>query len=195
MVTAKSLPMNCAPEATASSRVDRKRRTPAPAILAPSNRAETEELWSRVVEAVSRASKFTGGYLISAHPVSFAKNVLTIGFDPEFEDQLSLVDQPRNHTLIQTKLAELGHANCQVKFIKADAPAGRASQQPTTSTTPAAPTAGGLVATSAAKPPTPVASTKDKPAPGTFNKDDFKNDPLIQKALEIFKGQIVEVRT
>ena len=41
MVTAKSLPMNCAPEATASSRVDRKRRTPAPAILAPSNRAET----------------------------------------------------------------------------------------------------------------------------------------------------------
>ena len=28
----------------------------------------------------------------------------------------------------------------------------------------------------------------------SFNKDDFKNDPLIQKALEIFKGQIVEVR-
>jgi hypothetical protein len=28
-----------------------------------------------------------------------------------------------------------------------------------------------------------------------FNKDDFKNDPLIQKALEIFKGQIVEVRS
>jgi hypothetical protein len=26
------------------------------------------------------------------------------------------------------------------------------------------------------------------------NKDDFKNDPLIQKALEIFKAQIVEVR-
>jgi len=23
---------------------------------------------------------------------------------------------------------------------------------------------------------------------------DFKNDPLIQKALEIFKGQIVEIR-
>jgi hypothetical protein len=35
---------------------------------------------------------------------------------------------------------------------------------------------------------------KDKLAPIPFNKDDFKNDPLIQKALEIFKGQIVEVR-
>jgi hypothetical protein len=27
-----------------------------------------------------------------------------------------------------------------------------------------------------------------------FSKEDFKNDPLIQKALEIFKGTIVEVR-
>ena len=27
-----------------------------------------------------------------------------------------------------------------------------------------------------------------------FSKEDFKNDPLIQRALEIFKGTIVEVR-
>jgi hypothetical protein len=27
-----------------------------------------------------------------------------------------------------------------------------------------------------------------------FDKEQFKNDPLIQKALEIFKGQIVEIR-
>ena len=27
-----------------------------------------------------------------------------------------------------------------------------------------------------------------------FSKEDFKNDPLIKKALEIFKGTIVEVR-
>jgi hypothetical protein len=41
-------------------------------------------------------------------------------------------------------------------------------------------------------PATPVA--KEKPVSVAFNKNDFKNDPLIQKALEIFKGQIVEVR-
>jgi len=35
---------------------------------------------------------------------------------------------------------------------------------------------------------------KEKTASIPFNKDDFKNDPLIQKALEMFKGQIVEVR-
>jgi hypothetical protein len=39
-----------------------------------------------------------------------------------------------------------------------------------------------------------VPATKSKPASVSFNKNDFKNDPLIQKALEIFKGQIVDVR-
>ena len=33
------------------------------------------------------------------------------------------MDTARNHTLIQTKLAELGQANSQVKFFKSDAPA------------------------------------------------------------------------
>jgi hypothetical protein len=35
---------------------------------------------------------------------------------------------------------------------------------------------------------------REKPVPINLNADDFKNDPLIQKALEIFKGRIVEVR-
>ena len=40
----------------------------------------------------------------------------------------------------------------------------------------------------------PSVPASAKPASVPFNKDDFKNDPLIQKALEIFKGQIVDVR-
>ena len=55
---------------------------------------------------------------------AFEKNILIIGFDPEFEDHIGLVDNAKNHTLLQTKLAELGHANCQIKFIKAEAPVG-----------------------------------------------------------------------
>lgn len=156
----------------------------------PASAAALEDLWARVVEAVTRASKFTGGYLISAHPVSLAKHLFTIGFDPEFEDQLGLIDHPRNHALIQTKLAELGHPNCQVKFIKAEAPPGRIVAP---APSPAPPS------NSAAASPThsrPAANgpAKDKTVSVPFNKDDFKNDPLIQKALEVFKGQIVEVR-
>ena len=156
----------------------------------PCSTMELEQLWSKLVEAAGRVSPFVRTYLLEAHPVLFEKNVFTIGFDPEFEDHLSLVDHSKNHTLLQTKLAELGHPNSQIKFIKAEAPAGRVA--PIVQTTQATPAA-------SPKPnPKPVTSAappgKEKTASVPFNKDDFKNDPLIQKALEIFKGQIVDVR-
>jgi len=149
------------------------------------------DLWSKLVEAVGRASQFTRSYLLDAHPVSFEKNVLTIGFDPEFADHLDLVDTPRNHALLQTKLSELGHPNNQIKLIKAEAPANP-SPPPVTADTPPAPAASSAPKRAAAA--KPAAPGKEKLTSVPFSKDDFKNDPLIQKALEIFKGQIVEVR-
>jgi DNA polymerase III subunit gamma/tau len=157
----------------------------------PAASTDLEALWSQLTDAVARVSKFTANYLINAHPVSFMKGVFVIGYDPEFEDQMGLADNPKNHTLLQTKLAELGHPNSQFKFIKAEAPAGRvpvvvptapAATRPASKTSPAA------GAKSAA------AAGREKTASVPFDKDDFKNDPLIQKALEVFKGQIVEVR-
>ncbi len=151
------------------------------------------ELWSNLVEAVGRASAFTRTYLLEAHPVSFSKNLLTIGFDPEFEDHIGLVDVPRNHTLLQTKLAELGHPGAQIKFIKAETPAAwRRPPEAAVPTAPAAPTPARTATPTATAPQS--APVKEKPTTVPFSKDDFKNDPLIQKALEIFKGQIVEVR-
>jgi hypothetical protein len=35
---------------------------------------------------------------------------------------------------------------------------------------------------------------REKSSSVPFSQDDFKNDPLIQKALEVFKGTIVQVR-
>ena len=156
------------------------------------NAADLEQLWARLLESVGRVSPFTRTYLLEAHPVSFEKNLFTIGFDPEFQDHIGLVDNSRNHTLIQTKLQELGHANVQIKFVKADAPVGRVKptlppvQSP--SQTSASPTAPKTTTGSAS-------SAKEQPAPVAFNKENFKNDPLIQKALEIFKGQIVDIRS
>ena len=39
-----------------------------------------------------------------------------------------------------------------------------------------------------------AASAKPRTESVSFSQDDFKNDPLIQKALEVFKGTIVDVR-
>jgi DNA polymerase III subunit gamma/tau len=170
---------------------------PAPKAVAPTT-GNLTGLWSQLIEAVGRVSPFTRGYLIDAHPVSFEKGVLTIGFDPEFEDHLGLVDNARNHTLLQTKLAELGHPNSMIKFIKAEAPAGWERQAPaivapSTPAPVATPPAITAIATQSAEAASAGPAVK-KPAPVAFNKEEFKNDPLIQKALEIFKGTIVEVR-
>jgi hypothetical protein len=172
------------------------------AAAAPAGDGQLETLWSSLLEAVGRASPFTRSYLLEAHPVSFKNNLLIIGFAPEFQDHIGLVDNTRNQTLLQTKLSELGHPNSQVKFIKAEAPLGR--QKPVASEA-AVSTDESVAARPVAPPkPAPAIATarsavpqnpqKDKLASVPFNKDDFKNDPLIQKALEIFKGQIVEVR-
>jgi DNA polymerase III subunit gamma/tau len=163
----------------------------------PTVSADLTGLWGRLIEAVGRVSQFTRTYLLDAHPISFAQGILTIGFDPEFEDHLGLVDNARNHTLLQTKLAELGHANSQIKFIKAEAPAGQIAKIAPTAPLAAAPPKITAPVPAAPKPGEGGAAArpvKEKTASVAFNKNDFKNDPLIQKALEIFKGQIVEVR-
>ncbi len=184
-------------EAPPASRQEAVVDAPVAAAPAGASAANTdlETLWARMLEAVGRASPFTRSYLLEAHPVSFVKNVFTIGFDPEFEDHIGLVDNARNHTLLQTKLSELGHANAQFKFIKAEAPSNRV---PAVLETPAAAPAPEQPKTAVAPPTKPstaaAVQSKEKVAPVPFNKNDFKDDPLIQKALEIFKGQIVEVR-
>ncbi len=189
-MTAEAAP---SPEAEAPATFKEEAAAPQPMPAAD----DLQSLWTNLLEAVGRVSAFTRSYLLEAHPVSFAKGLLTIGFDPEFEEHISLVDHAKNHTLLQTKLAELGHPHCQIKFIKAEAPEGsRRVPAEETAPTPPAPAAAApkSVTVPTARSAAPPQPAREKLASVPFNKDDFKNDPLIQKALEIFKGQIVEVR-
>jgi DNA polymerase-3 subunit gamma/tau len=196
-VASPSLPADGTPEAPvammALAEIPGVGPVAAPAAAAPApadqSSVDLEALWTQVVEAVGRVSQFTKTYLLEAHPVSLAQKLFTIGFDPEFADHLGLVDNSKNRTLIQTKLQELGYGEAQVKFIQAEAPAKRG--RPTVPETTPLPTQ------TASPNKSPAAEKKlptDKPAAAPLSKEDFKNDPLIQQALEIFKGQIVDVR-
>ena len=195
-----------APGAPAGGMVRETQTAPVPAALqlhepqgsasSPAPQDNLAQLWARLLEAIGRASQFTRSYFLEANPVSFSKNVFIIGFDPEFEDHIGLVDNTRNHTLLQTKMLELGFPDVQFKFVKAEAPANR-GDTPAKPSPPPAPSAAANAAPQAAPsmPATAAAQpAKGRPASVPFNQDDFKNDPLIQKALDIFKGQIVEVR-
>ncbi len=164
-----------------------------PADVPAAPAAELQPLWQQLLDAVGRASTFTRSYLNDAHPLSFEKNVLTIGFDPEFADQMELVNNPKTHALLQGKLQELGHANAQTRFIKADQPLPRAKPQAPVTPIASSPASAPVPKPGPAESVAPAAK-KERPA-GPLNLEDFKNDPLIQKALELFKGQIVDVRT
>ena len=111
--------------------------------------------------------------------MSFTKNLFIIGFDPEFEDNLGLVDNPRNHALLQTKLSELGHPNAQIKFIKAERPSDYAETLAAPAVEPVPP----VVPRPSVPVAQPAAKPKSAPAAASFNKDDFKNDPLIRERL------------
>jgi DNA polymerase-3 subunit gamma/tau len=175
---------------------------PVTATAAPSGEVDLHALWAVILDAVGRASPFTRGYLIEAHPVSLAKNVFTIGFPPEFSDHIDLVNNPKTNGVLQSKLTEFGHPHTQVKFVKAEPPAGWSEARASIQAPPPAPAAPVSVASSAPKTngtsapvlsPT-TAPKREKPQPIAISVEEFKNDPLIQKALEIFKGRIIEVR-
>ncbi len=161
----------------------------APPLAITNPAASLDDLWRAVLDAVGRVSPFMRSRLLEAHPISFAKQVFVIGFDPELADQLALVDHPKERMLIQTKLKELGYPDAQVKFVQAEA-----SKRPS-SNSPPLPRGDQPAPANGPHPPDPPAP---RPPPvhssATLDKIDFQADPLILKAIEIFKAHIVEIR-
>jgi DNA polymerase-3 subunit gamma/tau len=131
--------------------------------------ASLEEAWGYAVEHLGKVTPLAKSYLVGTRPLGMKANVLTVGFDPEFADRREFVDRPRNIELLQSKLKEKLRMDVTLKLEVSEG------------TMPALPKS-----TTASK---TQASETSKKSP-----DDFKDDPLIKKALEIFKGTIVDVR-
>lgn len=157
-------------------------RSPSATISPPE--PDLANVWTALLEAVSGASQFTRSCLQDAHPVSLAKQVLTIAFDA-VSDHFDLVNNSRTQVLLQTKLQELGHGQLQVKFIRQE------GQAPSTAPVAAAPP---LEKISGGGTPPSRADEPAVPQKEAVNVEEVRNDPLIKKALEMFKGHIVEVR-
>jgi len=139
---------------------------PRPAPSAPTFSASLDEAWSHAVEHLGKVSPLVKTYLVGSRPLRLQGGVLTIGFDPEFSERRELVDTARNRELLQAQLKEKLRTEVILRFeISETAPPVKAS---------------------ATVPPSSATTSKSG--------DDFKNDPLIQKALEVFKGAIIEVR-
>jgi DNA polymerase-3 subunit gamma/tau len=136
--------------------------------------ASLEEAWQSAVEHLGKVVPLAKMYLVGTRPLGLKGNVLVVGFDPEFVDRKEFADRPRNIEVLQAKLKEKLRMDVALKFQAAEL----------ASVPPRAPV----------PPPAKPAVAGKAVEPVKKDLDDFKNDPLIKKALEIFKGTIVEVR-
>jgi len=127
-----------------------------------------EDAWAYAVEHLGKVTPIAKSYLVGTRPLGMQGNVLVVGFDQEFAERKEFADKPRNIEVLQASLKEKLRMDVALKFEVVK------SATPTPARAPSAPVKGA--------------------EPVNKSLDEFKNDPLIKKALEIFKGTIVEVR-
>jgi DNA polymerase III subunit gamma/tau len=188
--------------APAPAQVAKPAVAPAATAAAPVS-ADIGKMWSDLLASFGKSNAFLGAALQNGFPHQLAGKVLTIGFTPANEGDQTFVDTPKYRTIISAKLGELGYPDITVKVTTAQPPPDwQPSVLPPQESHPSPVQAQADAPTqqtaAPAQKPAPMATAKAAPpvaAAPQFNKEDFKNDPLIKKALEIFKGQIVDVRT
>lgn len=121
--------------------------------------------------------------LSGGHAISLTDRLFTIGVDSE---HFSFLDPKRDEPLLTAKLSELGVGDMAVKLVPLTLEPAEPVAKPAATAIPAAPRP---VLSPKAAEPKPA-----KAAPVQLDKEAFKNDPLIQQAVEIFKAQLIAVR-
>jgi DNA polymerase-3 subunit gamma/tau len=159
--------------------------TPPASASAPT---DAKTVWQSLLVALTDADPMLRANLPNCSPVSLIKGTLRIRH-PEND----LLDTPRNIATLKARLlTATGHA-LEVSFeagppvIHQDDLLLSAPPRPAVDLKPAAPT---VASAKTAAPPPPSAPA----VPLLLSKEDFINDPAIREALDIFKGQIVEIR-
>ncbi len=156
--------------------------TPAPS---PKVEGDVKKLWPNVLAEIEEKSPFTHSYLKVARPLGMEGRLITIGFPPQARDHISLLEGGKNKAMLATAFGECGLADCKLQFVEAPELAKVFEEQK---------------AEEAAAPPKPARTREPEGKsaenrvvePDAVDLEEFRNDPLIKEALEIFKGQIVQ---
>ncbi len=191
-------PQAATPPPTPSNPPEAAPNPPPQAAPTPAATTSTGDVWSDLLQSLGNTNRFLQAYLIHAHPIGQEGECYTIGYDPQVAAQLDLVITDRNRQIILDRLREFGLNLSQVRFVEAKTPAGFSPPVIATPEETAPPAAPAAPAMAAPTQTTQAQEPKSQPsAPAThivLDKASFENDPLIRKALEIFRGTIIEVR-
>lgn len=144
--------------------------------------------WGELLGYIRNLDLFLYGVLRGCVLTSFKEGVLEVGLPAQDTGLQLVLDIPEKKKVFQDYLASCGYPNCRVVF-EASALAKRVEPEPHTEQQIAVeePQAG---AQPQEEPPITKLTEVSKPPP--FEEIDFKNDPLIKKALEVFQATIVQ---
>jgi DNA polymerase III subunit gamma/tau len=173
--------------AAVSSRPPEPASQPAAPERPASGNVDLNALWPKVLSYVESKSPFTHSYLKVAKPLGLNGRSLTIGFPPQAKDNMALLEGGKNRAMLLDALSDSGLDGCQLRFVEAAELSEYFEEQ--------------KVAAAAAPPRESRSRPQDSAGaggatgpvePDTVDLAEFRNDPLIKEALEIFKGQIVQ---
>jgi DNA polymerase III subunit gamma/tau len=148
------------------------------------------DVWSKLLARISKDNPFLHSYLAEGQALEINGRVITVGYPESQTDQLDMVDNRKNHDAIEEYLGAMQHTGLKIRFVKSTqlkprkdragyVPPGSPDQTSTTKNEPE-----GLTKPDAQE-------TLKVP----IDPEEFLNDPLIKKALEIFKGRLLKVES
>ena len=147
-------------------------------------------LWNQLLQKVGKENPFLHSYLADGHPLEIDGQVVTVGYPLSQLDQMEMVDNKKNHQAVETLLAALGYPGLKIRLIKSDQLRPLEKSPVSIETTEQI---------SSTENHSQQQNSNDEPSNGApkvpIDPEEFLNDPLIKKALEVFKGRMLKVES
>ena len=138
---------------------------------------DLKELWAKMMESLG---VFSRAYFQEAFLNSYEDGIVSIGFPEEFAPQMELADTRDINRALIDALSDSGREVRSIKYAVAERPKDWVPLS---------------VGQTGSGTESNADSASTKIPEGPVDMEEFKNDPLIKKALDVFKGKIVDVRT
>ncbi len=132
-----------------------------PAAPNESTSLNVDEMWHKLAEKIPAQKRFLKTLIDSTRGIGTEGRTFLIGYPPEQKSMIETLATDNNRRFLESLLKEISGNDWKVKFVMKE----------------------GL-------PSAPVVNESAPPTKKQSQAETFKDDPLIQEALEIFKGEI-----
>ncbi len=148
--------------------------------------AQLVSKWQDICNRTGKIAVMVRSSLPDARPVSVEKGKVTVALDPEFESEMGNLKAARNRRALERVMREELKQDVRVAFVLAEPEAATAAPRPST-------VQKGAGAPGAQQ----TADTEDgqtQPKPSERVRGAWREDPVVKKAMDLFKGDIIDVR-